>query len=149
MRHFLLPAVLALVTLGCGSPAPDENALETRTVTLPNGRAIRADVMIRPLDMARGYMYRDAVPAGTGMLFIHQKPGLYTYYMYNVRIPLDMIFMDGNRRVVEIAASVPPCKTKASECPTYGGRYPAQYVLELGGGEAARNGIKTGDTLAF
>jgi uncharacterized protein len=149
MRHFLLPAALALAALGCGSRATDENVLESRTVTLPNGREIRAEVRIRQVDLARGYMYRDAVPRGTGMLFIHPKPGLYTYFMYNVRIPLDIIFLNESRRVVEIAASVPPCKTKASECPTYGGRYPAQYVLELGGGEAARNGIQTGDTLAF
>ena len=42
--------------------------------------------------------------------------------MYQVKIPLDMVWMDKNRRVVEMAENVPPCKTaKASECPTYGG----------------------------
>jgi uncharacterized membrane protein (UPF0127 family) len=51
--------------------------------------------------------------------------------------------------VVEIAANVPPCKTRASECPTYGGHVLSQYVLELGGGEAQRMGVEVGDALSF
>ena len=41
--------------------------------------------------------------------------------MYQVKIPLDMVWMDKNRRVVEMVENTPPCKTKASECPNYGG----------------------------
>jgi uncharacterized membrane protein (UPF0127 family) len=150
MRSLILPAALLLAACaGCGSRIAEEFPLETRTVLLPNGTNIRAEVVMRPVDMSRGLMFRDSVPRGEGMLFIHDKPGPYTYFMYNVRIPLDMIFMSPDRRIVEIAANVPPCKTKASACPTYGGHFAAQYVLELGGGEAARYGLKTGDALTF
>ncbi len=149
MRYFLLCAVLALACSGCGRSDADPDVLETRTVTLPNGKRIRAEVKIRPLDMQRGMMFRDALPAGEGMLFIHPQPGNYTYWMYNVRIPLDIIWIDANRRVVEIAADTPPCKTRASECPFYGGNKQSQYVLEIAGGEAARNGLKVGDVLSF
>ena len=149
MRYFFLCAALALALAGCRGGTSDEDALETRAVKLPNGTEIRAEARIRPVDMGRGMMFRDTLPRGQGMLFIHAKPGAYTYYMYNMRIPLDIVFMDANRRIVEIAASVPPCKTKASECPTYGGHGQAQFVLELGAGEAARNGLKPGDALTF
>jgi uncharacterized membrane protein (UPF0127 family) len=148
MRHFLLCAAL-VAACGCGSRNTIEDTLDTRTVKLPNGSEVRAEVMIRPVDMQRGMMFRNELPRGRGMLFIHSKPGPYTYFMYNVRIPLDIVWMDTNRRVLEIAANVPPCKTNASACPTYGGRYASQYVLELGAGEAARNGVKVGDTLTF
>jgi uncharacterized membrane protein (UPF0127 family) len=148
MRYLLLCAALA-AACGCGSRNAVEDVLETRTVTLPNGSQVRAEVRIRPIDLQRGMMFRDKLPRGEGMLFIHPRPGPYTYFMYNVRIPLDIVWMDTNRRVLEIAENVPPCKTDASACPTYGGRYPSQYVLELGAGEAARNGVKVGDTLTF
>jgi uncharacterized membrane protein (UPF0127 family) len=149
MRFFILVAALAVLCVSCGSRTTDENPITTRTVTLPDGTKIRAEVMLSAVDMARGYMFRDSVPSGTGMLFIHPKPGPHTYFMYNVRVPLDIVFMDANRTVLEIAASVPPCKTKASECPTYGGNARTQFVLELGGGEAARHGVRAGVTLSF
>ena len=72
------------------------------------------------------------------MLFIHRQASPYQYWMYQVKIPLDMIFMDAKHRVLGIAANVPPCRTKASECPQYGGYPGTQFVLELGGGEAAQ-----------
>jgi uncharacterized membrane protein (UPF0127 family) len=60
-----------------------------------------------------------------------------------------MIWMDTNHRIVEISADTPPCKTKASLCPNYGGHETAQFVLELGGGEARRSGLGLGQTLEF
>ncbi len=123
--------------------------LQTRTVRLPSGREVRAEVLIKPSDLQRGMMYRASLPVGQGMLFVHTKPGNYAYWMYNVQMPLDMVWMDSDRRVVDIVANAPPCKTKASECPNYGGQKLARYVLELPAGEAARNRIEIGTVLGF
>lgn len=147
MRYLLLCGAVALLA-GCSS-APDPHALDTRTVTLPNGRTVWAEVKIKPVDMQRGMMFRDSLPRGEGMLFIHAEPGAYPYWMYNVRVPLDIIWMDAGRRIVEISPDTPPCTTRASECPNYGGKALSTYVLELAGGEAARNGLRVGDTLSF
>ncbi len=149
MRPFCLCAALAAWLAGCGSKPVTVEEFGTRAITLPNGKEIRAEVMTTDVDMQRGMMFRAALAPGRGMLFIHPTPGNYTYYMYQVKIPLDIIFLDPSRRVVEIAPNVPPCQTKASECPTYGGHERAQFVLELGGGEAAKLGLKTGDLLTF
>jgi uncharacterized membrane protein (UPF0127 family) len=153
MRYFL-PALVAVVLLaadaGCGKPEtlnPDE--LIMRSVKLPDGQEIRAEEEITPIDMQKGMMFRDSLPRGRGMLFVHQKPGLYPYWMYQVRIPLDIIWMDTNRSIVEISPDTPPCKTRASQCPNYGGHQQAQFVLELGGGEAHRFGLHVGQTLDF
>jgi uncharacterized membrane protein (UPF0127 family) len=70
--------------------------------------------------------------------------------MYQVRIPLDIIWMDHDRRIVEISANTPACLSRsAHECPSYGGHEKARYVLELAGGGAALYGLKVGDTLGF
>lgn len=149
MRYLAIVALLALAS-ACGGPktvSPDE--LYMRTVTLPDGQKIRAEVEMNDIDMERGMMFRDSLPRGQGMLFIHQKPAAYQYWMYQVKIPLDIIWMDPGHRIVEISTDTPPCKTKASQCPNYGGHAQAQYVLELGGGEARRYGLQVGQTLEF
>ncbi len=99
--------------------------------------------------MQKGMMFRDSLAQGHGMLFIHEKPGMYPYWMYQCKIALDMMWMDKDHKIVEVSADTPPCKGPASSCPNYGGHQTASYVLELGGGEAKRLGLKVGDTLGF
>jgi uncharacterized membrane protein (UPF0127 family) len=136
----LLPLVLMMA---CSSekPATMED-LQSSVVTLPGGQKIKAERMVYTTDLARGMMFRDSLAPDRGMLFFHEREGNYSYWMYQVRIPLDIIWMDRNRRIVEIVADAPPCKTAASQCAHYGGRERAQYVLEIGGGMAARYGLK-------
>jgi hypothetical protein len=149
MPHFMLMLLLSFMASGCGSETEGPEVLGLRKVTLPGGQQIRAEVEMDAVDMQKGMMFRDSLPRGRGMLFIHQTPGLYPYWMYQVRIPLDMIWMDASRRIVEISPDTPPCKTKASLCANYGGHQTAQFVLELGGGEARRLGLSLGQTLEF
>jgi len=105
--------------------------------------------MTHPVDMTRGMMFRESLAPDRGMLFFHPEPGLYQYWMYQVLIPLDIIWLDNQRRIVEISPQTPPCKTAASQCPHYGGTQRARYVLELAGGMAEKHGLKLGDTLDF
>jgi uncharacterized membrane protein (UPF0127 family) len=150
--RFLVPLILlALAGAGCGGGPETEgpDGLRTRKVTLPGGQSIRAEVEMTDMDMQKGMMFRDSLASGRGMLFIHQAAGLYPYWMYQVKIPLDMIWMDPSHRIVEISPDTPPCKTKASLCAHYGGHQTAQFVLELGGGEAHRLGLSLGQTLQF
>src|ERR1700685_3779612 len=121
MRYFMPLMLLALVGAGCGPPTVGLDELGMRIVKLPNGQQIRAEAEIDPTDMQKGMMFRDSLPRGRGMLFIHDKPGLYPYWMYQVRIPLDMLWMDASHRIVEVAADTPPGKTKARHCDEYGG----------------------------
>jgi len=139
-----------MLLAGCGGQNADD-ATGTTPLTMPDGKVIRVEVMLTPIDMLRGMMYREEMGKDRGMLFIHDKPGAQHYWMYHVKIPLDMIFMNPDRKIVEIEANVPPCPPakKASECPTYGKAENVQYVLELAGGEAARRNLQVGDTLRF
>ncbi|MGA2136392.1 MAG: DUF192 domain-containing protein [Bryobacteraceae bacterium] len=153
MRFFLPPLLIlplmAMAWLGCSSDTGGPEVLNTRTVTLPGGQKIRAEVEVTQVDMRKGMMFRDSLPQGHGMLFIHDEPGLYPYWMFQCRIPLDMLWMDPQHKIVEISADTPPCRDAAEKCPNYGGHEQAQYVLELGGGEAKRLGLKVGQTLDF
>lgn len=97
-------------------------------------------------ERARGLMFRDALPAGRGMLFLHEREEPLAYWMKNTRIPLDILYFDSKRRLVTQQRDVPPCALE-NACPPYPSRAPARYVLELNAGEAARLGLSDGAEL--
>jgi uncharacterized protein len=139
----------ALFAVGCGtSNITDE--LNLTEVTFPNGVKINAETMRRELELMRGLMFRESLAPNRGMLFIHPAEDTYRYWMYQTKIPLDIIWMDRDRRIVEISLDTPPCPTSsAKECPNYGGNFKSKYVLEVSAGVARKNGLKAGDTLDF
>ena len=152
MPRFRILGLLPLALLvACSSDKPSTmEDLTSAVVTLPGGQKIKAERMVLTTDLARGMMFRDSLAPDRGMLFIHDKTGNNPYWMYQVRIPLDIIWMDKGRKIVEISPDTPPCKSASSrECPQYGGNVPAQYVLELAGGVARKEGLKAGDVLQF
>lgn|SRR5690349_2745925 len=94
----------------------------------------------------RGLMFRDELPAGHGMLFIHPRQEPQAYWMKNTRIPLDILYFDDAHHLVSQQRDVPPCSL-GDACPPYPSNAPARFVLELNAGEAARLGLHDGDTL--
>jgi len=139
---------LALMLAGCGGQSPDE--LKDTVVTLPNGKQIKAETVYGTLEITRGLMFRETLGKDRGMLFLHPKPGMYQYWTYNVKFPLDIVWMDEGHKVVEVYPNAPPCTSKsARECPTYGGRHTARYVLEMNANLAVPNGIREGVYLMF
>lgn len=153
MRGLLL-VLLSLCLAGCGE-SPDAVAdFNARAVTLPDGTTVKAEVMMNKTDMAKGMMFREALPEGRAMLFIHSSPNRYPYWMYQVKMPLDIVWLDQQRRIVEVVENAPPCTVKASECAkpgvgTYGGTEVATSVLELPGGYARKHGVFKGAVLQF
>ena len=142
--------LLLLFVSGCEKNRQSLDDFQTTPLTLPGGQQIRVEVATRQVDMMRGMMFRESLAPGHGMFFVHGSPGLYPYWMYQVRIPLDILWLDMNRQVVEISANTPPCPSKsAKECPSFGGHKMAVYVLELPSGAAASFGISVGGAVKF
>ena len=145
-------AIGAAVALnGCGGGSSVSlKALNRREVKLPDGQLIQAEMALDPAELQRGLMFRESLAPDRGMLFVHNAEGQYPYWMYQCKISLDMIWMDRQRRIVEIAEQVPPCPPGPPEqCPNYGGHEPAMFVLELAAGQAARHGLKNGQVIEF
>jgi uncharacterized protein len=146
----LLAAAVMLALGACALKPTEVGGLNTTEVTFPSGQTVVAETMLRKEDQMRGMMYRDSLAKDRGMLFVHPADGSYPYWMYQCRIPLDIIWMNHDRSIVEISANTPACpSTSARECPTFGGHEKARYVLELAGGGAALYNLKVGDALTF
>jgi uncharacterized protein len=113
--------------------------------TFPSGRVFALEVARTPEQQARGYMGRVEIPREEGMIFPSRTPAVRKFWMKNCFVPIDMIWLDRDNRVVAIENSAPPCK--ADPCPVYGPDVPSWSVLEVRGGEALAEKLAVGDRL--
>jgi uncharacterized protein len=147
---FLL--MLAFACTQRSAPAPATMATTTADaaaprIILPDRSAIIVEVASDDPTREQGLMYRDHMAEDRGMIFLFPQVGEYPFWMKNTFIPLDMIWIDSDHRIVHIAHDVPPCKT--DPCPNYPPNAKAASVLELAAGVAAKHHLKDGDVLRF
>jgi len=93
---------------------------------------------------AQGLMYRPRLPAEAGMLFLYPAARPVSMWMKNTLIPLDMLFIGDDGRILQIAERAIPGSTA-----TISSLHPARAVLELNGGTAARLKIQVGDRVLY
>jgi uncharacterized membrane protein (UPF0127 family) len=99
----------------------------------------RCELARTPAEHERGLMFRKELAPDAGMIFVFDRPFVQTFWMKNTLIPLDMVFIGADRRIVGIVENAEP-ETLTGR----GVREPSQFVLEIGGGVAAKLGIRTG-----
>ena len=126
-------------------PVSGLQVIPVTITTAAGARVIRAEVASSPQEQARGLMFRTAMGADEGMLFPYENdPHILGFWMRNTVLPLDIIFIAPDRRVLNIAANAEPY-SEANLSSTG----VAAAVLELNGGRAAALGIAPGDQLAW
>ncbi len=91
-----------------------------------------------------GLMYRRELPLNRGMLFIFPAEKVNSFWMKNTPIPLDMIFISRERKIVGIVHETVPFSLDGRSVSV-----PSQYVLEINGGLSRRYGFKAGDAVRF
>jgi uncharacterized protein len=94
-------------------------------------------------ERAKGLMYRKELPEGQGMLFDFHREQEVSFWMQNTYIPLDMVFIRADGRILRIAENTEPLSTKL--IPSGG---PVRAVLEVIGGTTRKLGIAPGDRVA-
>lgn len=143
----LLSCGAALVlSMSIHAPATQDSLVQIAT---PNGAIIQAEIADTTEKRAKGLMYRDSLANNRGMLFTFAEPQLWTFWMKNTRIPLDIIWMDGKKRIVHIERNVPTCSRTDDGCPQYQPNDSALYVLELAAGMADSLKLQRGSVLKF
>lgn len=107
-------------------------------------RSFHVEIADEPFETTRGLMCRRSMEADWGMLFFMTSTRPQRFWMFNTLISLDMVFLDDNFKVVGVVAETEPLSMAGRGVDT-----PSRYVLELGAGVAARNGITTGRQARF
>lgn len=147
-------AALALLTVACAPPAPEQGPPAPAPVvadvyeplqvlTAAGARNFRVRIADDDAERERGLMFVSELPQDEGMLFDFEEPAPRAFWMKNTLIPLDIIFIGPDGRIINIAENTTPYSLDPIPSTA-----PASAVLEIGGGLAAELGIKPGDKVA-
>lgn len=152
--------LLEILLLGCTPiatpPSPTIPSPATPVATVPpagqqlpitaeitiGGKVLRLEVAETPQEQATGLMYRSDLPDDRGMIFPMRPPRPAQFWMKNVPVALDMVFLYEGK-IIAIVPQAPPCKVL--DCPVYGTQDLVDHVLELRSGRAKELGLKVGD----
>ena len=112
------------------------------TVHIAN-KTLFVELADTPEKRSTGLMFRTHLDENTGMLFIFTNEQKRSFWMKNTLLPLDMIFIDSNLKIVDIHTAF-PCTEK---CIPYTSQEKAMYVLEVNKGFSETNNLQIGNTI--
>jgi uncharacterized membrane protein (UPF0127 family) len=137
------PAVAALEPAAC--------AQDVALFMTPDGaRAVRVEIADDPQERARGLMFRESLPADTGMLFLYETPRESSFWMKNTYLRLDIVFMDARGVIRYIHRNARPLDETPIPGALAGDPDPLRLaILEVAAGEADRLGLATGQPMAY
>jgi len=111
---------------------------------------IQVKIADEPKEHQTGLADFSSLPLGEGMLFVFDKSASYVFWMKNVEFAIDIIWIDENKKIVDIASNVPPEPDKGEkELTRYKPKSDAKYVLEINAGISALHNLQIGDQVAF
>ena len=129
---------------------PDEEYMFKKNGELtfndPSGTLITIDIQIARTEFDRqlGLMFRKSMNENQGMLFIFPDNRIRSFWMRNTEIPLDIIFVDSAKTILNIARNTIPYSDNS-----YSSSGPAKYVVEVNGGFTDRHNIAHGDKISW
>lgn len=115
---------------------------KTHVVSVHNVH-INVQIATSSQEKARGLCCREKLPENSGMLFVYKKPGNYRFWMKDTKIPLDIYWIDSQKKVVHIEPNVRP----ESYPNDFGTNIPSNYVLETNAGFAEAHKVHVGDQI--
>jgi uncharacterized membrane protein (UPF0127 family) len=133
----ILLFVALLTMIGCGTPEGGLPATQMRI----GSKTYTLEIAANDKDREHGLMERDTLPRDHGMIFIFTAPKEQNFWMHHTRFPLDIIYADGDARIVSIHMM------KAYDETSVPSNGESKYAIELNAGEAGTTGVKPGDKL--
>ncbi|MFA5248613.1 MAG: DUF192 domain-containing protein [Patescibacteria group bacterium] len=105
------------------------------------------EIASTPMEQMRGLMWRQSLSENSGMLFVFSRSEIQSFWMKNTLIPLDLVFIGDNGKVVDIKNDFLPCEK--DPCDVYSSISPAKYVLEINSGQASKRKIEIGEVMTI
>lgn len=110
-----------------------------------NNIEIEIELADTPFKRGKGLSGRQSIPDNFGMFFVFEKPGFYSFWMINMKFPIDIIWIDKNLEIVGFEKNVLPKSFPKIFRPNM----ESQYVLEVNAGWVDKYNIKKGDNFSF
>ena len=112
-------------------------------------REFSVELAITPEERQRGLSNRESLPADAGMLFVYEEERVLSFWMRETLIPLDILFIDREGRIVDIQTMAPEPGVSTGDLTTYRSAEPAMYALEVNAGVADELGLMPGMEVSF
>lgn len=119
----------------------EDSSYSDRTLNIKD-IVIFVDVAEDNATRAQGLSGRKSLKDDQGMLFVFETLGIYKFWMKEMNFPIDIIWFDGNQKIVHIEKNVLP----ESYPKLFGPDEETKYVLEVAAGFSTKNDLKVGDT---
>lgn len=103
--------------------------------------SIRAEIATTPEARRKGLMFRNRLPASSGMIFVFPEEQRISMWMKNTMIPLSVAFIDSSGRITNIEHMQPGSRQ------THSSTKPAKFALEMNQGWFSERGIQSGDVV--
>lgn len=110
---------------------------------LKERKCLNAEIADTPEKRQLGLMYREKLNEKSGMLFVFPEENYHAFWMKNMKFPIDIIWINGNYKIVHIEKDAQPCREL---CKSYYPKYTAKYVLEVSANFTERKGIRVNST---
>jgi len=111
-----------------------------------NKNSIRAEIADNFIMKTKGLMFRKSLPKNEGMLFVFDKEGYHSFWTLNMRFPIDIIWINKEKKIVHIVKDAKPSGFISN---SYTTEEKAKYVLEVNANFTTKNKIKIGTKLNF
>jgi uncharacterized protein len=122
--------------------------LPSKVNVIINNFNLTAEVAITPEEQSKGLSIKENLQENEGMIFPYKAPKALAFWMKDMKFPIDILWLDGNKRVVHIEKNLQPCHPFLP-CPSYSPDTKAQYVLETVAGFSDRKDVKIGTQVDF
>jgi uncharacterized protein len=113
-----------------------------------NGFKLIADLALTQDQQIKGLAIRNHVNESEGMLFVFQHPSRQSFWMKDMKFPIDIIWLNANRSVVYIVSNLEPCPIRGY-CPGFLPDSDSLYVLETSAGFSQRHNVRVGTQIHF
>jgi len=149
MRDFkILPGALIIIATAIIILFVKEKNSKLQPQVCVKNSCFNVEIAKTDFERGKGLMFRKNLAEKSGMLFIFEKSGFYPFWMKNTFIPLDIIWISEDKKIVFIYKNAQPC-VSGTVCENINSQAPASYVLEINAGESDKTKISIGDNARF
>lgn len=125
---------------GCHAPVKQNKACFKNTCYV-------VELAISEEQKTKGLQKRETLDKDKGMLFVFDGHSSQKFWMKDTLIPLDMLWLDYDGKIIYIEHAVSPCEK--DPCPVFGPNARASYVLEINAAQAAQHDMRVGDRVSL
>lgn len=126
--------------------APKDRYLQSKVSI--DGFNMTADLALTSEQREKGLSVKDKLKENEAMLFVFEESAKHSFWMKDMKFPIDIIWLDSDGKVVHVEKRLEPC-ISVFTCTSYSPSRDSQFVLETVAGFTQRHNVSVGTDIDF